>query len=98
MVWGMLTALVVAGVTLFATRLAKAGSKGSFWFLLPTLLFTVVPLVIAVWSAFARDLSWIDRASMLVPFLLGFAAPILLLLVVYTQLRSRSRSRGDTAA
>jgi hypothetical protein len=93
MVWGVLSALVVALVTFFATRLAKAGGKSSVWFLVPTLLFTVVPLAVTIWSAFAQDASWLDRVRSLVPFTLGFAAPVLLLLVVYNALRVRAR--GD---
>jgi hypothetical protein len=92
MVWGVVSALAVAGVTFFATRLAKAGGKGSVWFLLPTLLFTVVPLAITVWGTFAQDVSWMERAAALVPFVLGFAAPVLLLLLVYYELRVRTRS------
>lgn len=92
MVWGVVSALAVACVTFFATRLAKAGGKGSVWFLLPTLLFTVVPLAITVWGTFAQDVSWMERAAALVPFVLGFAAPVLLLLLVYYELRVRTRS------
>ena len=95
MAWGVVSALVVAGVTFFATRLAKAGAKGSIWFLLPTLLFTVVPLIITVWGMFTQDTTWMDRAVSLVPFVLGFAGPVLLLLVVYYELRKRTR--GDQA-
>jgi hypothetical protein len=93
MIWGILSALVVAAVTFFATRLAKAGGKSSVWFLLPTLLFTVVPLALTIWGAFAQDAGWMDRARSLVPFVMGFAAPVLLLLVVYNALRVRAR--GD---
>jgi hypothetical protein len=93
MAWGVLSALVVAGVTLFATRLAKAGGKSSIWFLLPTLLFTVAPLAITIGSMFAQDVSWMDRVTTLVPFVIGFAAPVLLLLAVYYELRVRTR--GD---
>jgi hypothetical protein len=93
MAWGFFSALVVAGVTFFATRLAKAGGKSSIWFLLPTLLFTVVPLALTVWSSFAQDASWMDRATAILPFVIGFAAPVLLLLVVYNALRVRTR--GD---
>lgn len=93
MAWGLVAGLVVAGVTYFATRLARAGGKSSIWFLLPTLLFTVVPLIITVWGAFAQDVSWTNRATELVPFVMGFAAPVLLLLVVYHTLRVRTR--GD---
>ncbi len=95
MAWGLFSALVVAGVTFFATRLARAGGKSSIWFLLPTLLFTVVPLVIAIWSTFAQDASWMDRATAILPFVIGFAAPVLLLLGVYHTLRVRTR--GDQA-
>ena len=96
MAWGVVSALVVAGVTFFATRLAKAGGKSSIWFLLPTLLFTVVPLIITVWSTFTQDTGWLDRMASLVPFVLGFAGPVLLLLVVYYELRKRAR--GDLAS
>jgi hypothetical protein len=92
MVWGILSALVVAVVTFFATRLAKAGGKSSVWFLLPTLLFTVVPLALKIWGTFTQpDVSWVSRATALVPFVIGFAAPVLLLLVAYNALRVRTR-------
>lgn len=93
MAWGLVSALVVAGVTFFATRLARAGGKSSVWFLLPTLLFTVVPLALTIWSTFAQDASWMDRATAILPFVVGFAAPVLLLLVVHHALRVRTR--GD---
>ena len=96
MAWGVVSALVVAGVTFFATRLAKAGGKSSIWFLLPTLLFTVVPLIITIWSTFTQDTTWMERIVSLVPFVLGFAGPVLLLLVVYYGLRKRAR--GDLAS
>ena len=44
MAWGAVSALVVALVSFFSMRLARTGGKGSLWFLLPTLLFTVLPL------------------------------------------------------
>lgn len=91
MAWGVVSALVVAGVTFFATRLARAGGKSSVWFLLPTLLFTVVPLIVTLWRTFTLDTSWMDRIVALVPFVLGFAAPVLFLLAVYYELRKRTR-------
>jgi hypothetical protein len=48
--WGALSALVVAGVTFLSVRLAKSGGRSSAWFLLPTLLFTVLPLLILIWE------------------------------------------------
>jgi hypothetical protein len=98
MVWGVLSALLVAIVTFLATRLAKAGGASSVWFLLPTLLFTVVPLALKIWGTFTEpDVSWVSRAAALVPFVIGFAAPVLLLLLAYNALRVRSRRDGTTA-
>jgi hypothetical protein len=90
MVWGMLSVVVVAGVSFFSMRLAKAGGKSSAWFLLPTLLFTVVPLIISTWKTFAENTDWLERTLALAPFVFGFAAPVLLLLVVYYELRART--------
>lgn len=45
MAWGVISAVVVAVVSFFSARLAKAGGKGSLWFLLPTLVFTVIPSI-----------------------------------------------------
>lgn len=88
-VWGILAALVVTAVSFFATRLAGAGAKSSLWFLLPTLLFTIVPIVLVVWTTLNRDVGWWDRAAVLTPYVIGFALPVLLLLLVYYELRKR---------
>ena len=87
--WGASAAVAVMAVSFFSARLAKAGGKSSFWFLLPTLLFTVLPIAFTVWKTITEDLSWIERITRLAPFIVGFAAPILLLLVVYFELRRR---------
>ncbi len=89
-VWGIVAAAVVTAVTFFSTRLAGAGAKSSLWFLLPTLLFTIVPVVIVVWSTLNRDAGWLDRLYALTPYVIGFALPVLLLLLVYYELRKRT--------
>lgn len=91
MVWGLLSAVVVAGVSYFSARLAKATGKSSAWFLLPTLLFTVMPLVAIILKILAKESSWLDRAITFFPFLVGFALPMLLLLGVFYELRKRTR-------
>lgn len=95
MAWGALSAVVVAGVSFFSARIAKAGGKSSAWFLLPTALFTIFPLSITIWNAATKDTSWLDRTLALGPFFLGFAAPVILLLVVYYELRKRNPTIKD---
>jgi hypothetical protein len=95
--WGAVSAVVVAGVSFFSARLAQAGGKSSVWFLLPTVLFTLVPLALTVWNTATADTTLLDRLFALVPSVVGFVAPIALLLVVYYALRKRTRS-GPMAA
>ena len=90
MAWGALSAVVVTAVTFLSVRLARAGGKNSFWFLLPMLLFTVLPIAFVVWRAVTEDVSWLDRVVKLTPFIIGFGAPIVLLLIVYYELRKRT--------
>lgn len=90
--WGIISAIVVAGVSYFSARLAKAGAKNSAWFLFPTLLFTLLPFIAVVWKILTTESSWFDRAITFMPFLIGFAVPVLLLLVVFYELRKRTRS------
>ncbi len=90
MAWGALSAVVVTAVSFFSARLAKAGGKNSFWFLLPTLLFTVLPVAYMVWKAITEDVSWFGLVARLAPFVVGFGAPVVLLLIVYYVLRKRT--------
>lgn len=95
MAWGIVAAVLVTGVSFFSTRLAGAGAKSSLWFLLPTLLFTIFPLFVLIWTTLNRDTGWFDRVAALTPFVVGFAVPVLLLLLVYYELRKRAqRSRA----
>lgn len=90
MAWGAVSAAVVALVSFFSTRLAKAGGKSSLWFLLPTLLFTIMPIAMKIWNTMTENADWLDRLSGLFPFILSFGAPIVLLLLVYYELRRRT--------
>jgi len=90
MAWGTVTAVVVAAVSFVSARLAKAGGKSALWFVLPTIILTVIPIALMIWRGFTENLSWFDRLVMLAPFIVGFGAPILLLLLVYYELRKRS--------
>ncbi|MFQ5462138.1 MAG: hypothetical protein ACE5E5_05870 [Phycisphaerae bacterium] len=93
---GIASAVVVAGVSLGCARLARAGVGNTVWLLVPTLLFTVVPLVVKVWHLLADEQDWLDKAMGLIPFLVGFLVPVVLLALVYAELRSRdSRPPAD---
>ena len=88
--WGAVSAVVVAGVSFFSVRIAKAGGKTSAWFLLPTILFTVLPIAYTVWKIVTLDTGWFNMALKFGPFFIGFAGPVILLLVVFYELRKRS--------
>jgi hypothetical protein len=90
-VWGFISAVIVAVVSFFSARLAKAGGRSSAWFLLPTLLFTLLPFVGMIGITLTKENFWLDRAIIFMPFMVGFAGPVLLLLVVFNELRKRTR-------
>lgn len=87
--WGGMAALVVAAVSFACVRLAGKSAGNIAWFLVPSLLFTIVPLVARARSVFA-DATWIDRIIAITPFLVGFVIPVVLLLLVYIELRRRT--------
>lgn len=89
MVWGLVSAIVVAAVSFLSSRLAKAGGKGSLWFLFPIVVFTLIPIALTVWRGVTEDQTWLDMLARLAPFTVGFAAPIILLLLAYYELRKR---------
>ena len=94
-VWGAVSAIVVAVVTLLAARVARAAGKSSMWFLLPILAFTFIPIALMIWRGFTENTTWFDRMVMLTPFVVGFGAPIVLLLLVYHELRKRTLERDS---
>ena len=88
--WGLISSVVVAAISFFSALMAKAGGKISIWFLLPVLLFTVLPTAMTVWKAFTNDAGWLDRLISIAPFFVGFALPVILLFLVYYELRKRT--------
>ena len=89
--WGGLAALVVAAVSFTCVRLAGKSAGNIAWFLAPSLLFVIVPLVARVWSALADDqATLLDHVIAITPFLVGFVIPVVLLLLVYIELRRRT--------
>lgn len=95
--WGVLAALLVVAVSFASTRMAKTSGKTAFWFLLPALLFTVIPIGFMIWTAMTTDVTWLDRILTLSPILIGFTLPVVLLLMVYYELRKRSLNASGPA-
>lgn len=89
-VWGAVSAAVVLLVSFFSARLARAGGKSTFWYLVPTFLFIVGPIIFRVWKLMSEDGGWLDRGMKFAPFMIGFGVPIVLLLLVYYELRKRT--------
>ena len=58
------------------------------WFVVPTLVFTMLPLAGRLWTLFSAEQGWWTRIVEFAPFLIGFAAPVLLLVLVYLELGS----------
>lgn len=88
-VWGAGSAVIVAIVSYVCARLAKRGATSTIWFLIPTLLFTIIPLLAKLWSAFTSQTGIIDMLVDLIPLLVGFVIPVVLLSVVYLDLRKK---------
>jgi hypothetical protein len=99
MIWGVLSGIaVVAAVLFFSAHQAKTGREKSFWFILPILLLTVVAMILVGWNVMTEEeVSGFERLARLAPFIVGFAAPVVLLLVVYHQLRKRTSGDDRTS-
>lgn len=89
-VWGAGAAVIVAVVSYVCARLAKRGATSTIWFLIPTLLFTVLPLLAKAWSLFNSQTGIADTLIDLVPLLVGFVIPVCLLSSVYLDLRKKA--------
>lgn len=83
----MTAAALVVAVSIFSGRMAGKGNDA--WFVVPTVAFTAVPLAARLWTLFAVEQTWWMRAVDFGPFVIGFAAPVLLLLTVYLALSAR---------
>lgn len=91
--WGAvgatLSTVIVAAVTFFCAYMARVGAGHIGWFLVPTLLFTIIPVAARTWKFFTEERTWWERVVDHAPFLVGFLLPVLLLLVVFVELRRR---------
>jgi hypothetical protein len=87
----IVSAVLVGAVSILSGRMAGLGQGNDTWFVVPTTVFTCLPLAAKLWTLLAVDQSWWTRTVELAPFLIGFAAPVLLLLAVYLELGHRAR-------
>ena len=94
---GVLAALVVVVVSFLCGRKARAAEGNTTWFLVPVLLFAVIPTGVKLWGLFANDRSWWAKAWDGLPFILGFLVPVGTLLLVYWSL-GRSKRQRDAGA
>ena len=82
----LVAAVLVGAVSIFSTRMAGNDA----WFVVPTALFTMLPLAARLWTLVTAEQSWWTRTVEFAPFLIGFAAPVLLLLIAYLELGRRA--------
>ncbi len=92
---GVLAALVVVVVLFFCGHKARADAGKAAWFLVPVLLFAVIPTGVRLWGFFANEKSVWTRLWDALPFMLGFLVPVGTLLLVYWSL---GRSKRQPAA
>jgi hypothetical protein len=88
----IVSAVLVGAVSIFAARMATRGKGNHAWFVVPTVVFTAVPLAARLWTLLAIEQSWWTRAVDFAPFVIGFAGPVLLLLGAYLELGSRKQA------
>lgn len=87
----IVSAVLVGAVSIFSARMAGAGQGNNAWFVVPTVVFTALPLAARLWTLMSIEQSWWTRTVEFAPFLIGFAAPVLLLLMAYLELGRRAR-------
>ena len=87
--------VLVGAVSIFSARMAGLGEGSNAWFVVPTVVFIVLPLAARVWTLATAEQSWWARAVEFAPFLIGFAAPALLLLLAYLELGRRAHLHAN---
>lgn len=90
---GVATAVVVAIVTYFCAQRANIGPGNKAWFLVPAILFTLLPLALKAWDLVSSDTSSLTWAINFLPLLVGFVLPAFLLWLAYAELRKRTIDR-----
>jgi hypothetical protein len=90
----IVSAALVGAVSIYSARLAALGHGNNAWFVVPTVVFTGLPLAARGWALMSTEQSWWTRSVEFAPFLFGFAAPVLLLLLAYLELGRGARALG----
>jgi hypothetical protein len=85
----IVAAVLVGAVCIFSARMAGLGPGNNAWFVIPMLVFIALPLGARLWTLLAIEQSWWTRTVEFAPFLIGFGAPVLLLLLAYAALKQR---------
>ena len=83
---GALTAVGTVAFYLFCGYKARKNATATFWFLLPCLVLTFLPLVFSLWSAEEEQFSWLLFTLNSLPFVFSFVVPVALLVWVYCRL------------
>ena len=91
----MAAAALVVAISIFSGRMAGKGNDA--WFVVPTVAFTALPLAAKLWTLFAVEQTWWIRVVEFGPFLIGFAAPVLLLLSLYLGMGPQRAAARATA-
>ena len=84
------SAVLVGAVSIFSARMAGLGQGNNAWFVGPTLVFIALPLAARLWTLLTVEATWWTKAVEFAPFVIGFAAPAILLLMAYLELGRRS--------
>jgi hypothetical protein len=84
---GVLSAIVIGGVIIYLGKVSIGRNLKYSWFIIPSLLFIVVPFFLKIWQFFTEEKTLVERIIDQVPFLVGFLIPVLLLLWVYKNLQ-----------
>ena len=95
--WGVVSAVVVTIIVIMSARLAKLGGGHSFWFILPVSILVIASIIFMTSKTLVGENGWFDQLIHITPFVIGFCAPMVLLLVVYYALRSRVNKHRESA-
>ncbi|MEH6649771.1 MAG: hypothetical protein V7707_07065 [Motiliproteus sp.] len=87
----ILSGLVVFAIYAYCGKKATASTAKTVWFMVPVMLFTVVPVVIKFWpDGAAEQGSWLLSTITNIPFIVSFILPVILLFAAYFFLAEHS--------
>jgi hypothetical protein len=89
---GFFGGLFVAVVQWYFARKAKAHVRYYFYLVIPTLMFTIIPIGIRIWNfVHGEEMGILQKFWKFGPTFISFLLPIILLLYVYWDLRPREK-------